>query len=224
MKYAFQHQDGSWFLHIEARTLKGSNGPCLSNFAAAEVGDHNCDGNHLINSLVQNIGQEAIISGGKELGVKALSTERDLSSMTKNLSSTGIVTGCLSNCQDRSLKHVSSPSTRGASQGLQEEELRTSVDNSSIQIEDSPTFMVRTPRKQSLSLSRADRTTGTPSNKFISCEVGKRIIIASNNIRVSANKQRPATPLSILRDGKLLRYNNISLAKFLVFEISDSED
>ncbi|KAK6229879.1 hypothetical protein QQP08_021182 [Theobroma cacao] len=225
IKYAFHHQEGTWFLHIEARTLKASNGPCLSNFAAAEVGDHKCDGNHLTNSLVQNIGQEPMISSD--------AAERELSSMTKNptnislreISTAGTINGYLLNCSGVS-KHANSPITSRAIQSLPEDQLRTKADDccSSIQIGGSPRFMVRTPPKQSLFLLPTAQMTGNPREKFVDSEVGKRIIIASNNIRISVNKQRPATPLSRFRDGKLLRYKNLSLAKFLVFEISDSDD
>ncbi|XP_021288663.1 uncharacterized protein LOC110419862 [Herrania umbratica] len=225
IKYAFEHQEGTWFLHIEARILKASDGPCLSNFAAPEVGDHKCDGNHLTNSLVQNIGQVAMISGD--------AAERDLSSMTKyptnmslrEISAAGIINGCLLNCSGVS-KHANSPITGRTIQSLPEDQPRTKADDccSSIQIGDSRRFMVRTPPKQSLFLLPTAQMTGTPREKFVDSEVGKRIIIASNNIRISANKQRPTTPLSRFRDGKLLRYKNLSLAKFLVFEISDSDD
>ena len=67
IKYAFKHLVGSWLRHIEARTLKDSGGPCLSNFAAIEVGDRKCDGNSLTDSLVRNIGEGTIISRGKKL-------------------------------------------------------------------------------------------------------------------------------------------------------------
>lgn len=65
IKYAFQHQVGTWFLHIEARTLKDSGSPCLSNFAAIEVGDKKCDGNRLTGSL-QNTREGATILRGRK--------------------------------------------------------------------------------------------------------------------------------------------------------------
>ncbi|XVE50855.1 hypothetical protein DITRI_Ditri01bG0197600 [Diplodiscus trichospermus] len=224
IKYAFQHREGAWFLHIKARTLKGSDGGCLSNFAAMKVGDHQCNVNHITNSLVQNSGPEAMINSD--------AAEWNLSSMTKNptnislkaISTAGIIDGHLLNCSEVS-KRASAPGTGRAIQGLQEEQLRTKADNysSSIQVGVSPPFMVRTPPKQSLFLSPSGRTTGIPRDRFRSNEVGKRIVIASNNIR-NSDKQRPITPLSKFRDGKLLSYKNLSRTKLLVFEISDSDD
>ncbi|XWS09654.1 hypothetical protein CRYUN_Cryun39dG0007900 [Craigia yunnanensis] len=224
IKYAFQHQEGTWFLHIEAMTLKGSDGACLSNFAATEVGDHKCDGNHITNSLLQNIGQEAMISSDAAEWNSSSITKNPTNISSKPISAAGIIHGYLLNCSGVS-KHASSPSTDRAIQGMPEEQLRTKSDNycSSVQIGVSPPFMVRTPPKQSLILSPANQTTGIPKDKFVSSEVGKRIVIASNNIRISDN-QRPVTPLSKFRDRKLLCYKNLSRAKFLVFEISDSDD
>ncbi|GMI85207.1 hypothetical protein like AT1G55865 [Hibiscus trionum] len=213
IKYAFQHQVGSWFLHIEAKTSKHSYGVHFSNFAATEVGDCKCHGNNPTGSLVPNTGE------GTAACIDV--AEWNLGSMKKNrtkissstISSAGVNDGCPLNSNGVS-QHASSPGSGRAMQDLPKEP-RTKANNSycsSVQIEGSPPFMVRTPAKQSLYMSRADRSSG----------VGKRIIIASNNIRVS-DKQRPIT-LSNFRDRKLLCYRNFSRAKFLAFEISDSEE
>ncbi|KAL4342561.1 hypothetical protein GQ457_08G007750 [Hibiscus cannabinus] len=216
IKYAFQHQVGSWFLHIEAKTSKHSSGPRLSNFAAAEVGDCKCHGNNATGPLVRNTGE------GTETCRDAVEWNSGL--MKKNrtkiswstVSSAGGNDGCPLNSNGVS-QHASSPSSGSrAMQALPKEQQRTKANNSycsSVQIEASPPFMVRTPPKQSLYLSPADRSSG----------VGKRIIIASNNIR-NSDKQRPITSLSNLRDRKLLCYKNLPGPKFLVFEISDSEE
>lgn len=213
IKYAFQHQKGAWFLHIEARTLKCSDEACLSNSTAIKVGEHKCDGNHITSSILQNIGQGAMISSD--------AAEQDLSSMKKDPTN---INGYLLKCSGVN-KHASSPSTGRAVQWQSEEQLRTKVDNycSSIKIDVSPPFMVRTPPKQSPFLLPAGRTTGTLRDKIIRSEVGKRVITALNNIRIS-DKQRPVTLLSKFRDGKLLCYKNLSRAKFLAFEICDSDD
>ncbi|XVF77068.1 hypothetical protein PTKIN_Ptkin14bG0010100 [Pterospermum kingtungense] len=140
------------------------------------------------------------------------------------IASSLVQNGHLLNCSGVS-KCGSSPSTGKAIQGQSEEQLRTKVENccSSLQNGASPPFIVRTPPKQSSFMSPAGQTTQTPRYKFIRSEVGKRVITALNNIRVS-DKQRTVTPLSKIRDGKLLCYKSLSPAKFLVFEISDSDD
>ncbi|XP_022716589.1 uncharacterized protein LOC111275500 [Durio zibethinus] len=224
IKYAFCHQERGWFLHIQARTLKASDWSCLSNFAATEVEDLKCDGNQRTNPLVQNIGQEAMISSDATEWNSCLINKNPCNISSTAISAAGTINRYLLNHSGVS-KLTSSPSTGKASQGLPEQQLRTKADNyySSIQIGASPPFMVRTPSKQSSFLSPAGRTTGIPRDKVICSEVGKRIIVASNKIRIS-DKQRLITPLSKMRDRKLSCYKNLSRAKFLVFEISDSDD
>ncbi|MFQ6650399.1 hypothetical protein Gotur_022373 [Gossypium turneri] len=221
IKYAFQHQVGTWFLHIEARTLKDSGSPCLSNFAAIKVGDHKCDGNRLTGSLVRDTREGTTICRD--------AAEWNSGSMTKNqtnispraITADGVIDGCLLNCSGVS-QHPSSTGSGRAMQGLPEEQLRTKADNGYCSSALSP-FTVRTPPKQSLFLTPVDRTTRIRRDRFGSSGVGKRIILASNNIRIS-DKKRPITPLSNIRDGKLLCCKNLCRAKFLVFEMSDSDE
>ncbi|KAL1127072.1 hypothetical protein V6Z11_A13G154500 [Gossypium hirsutum] len=189
IKYAFQHQVGTWFLNIEARTLKDSGSPCLSNFAAIEVGDHKCDGNRLTGSLVRDTREGTTICRD--------AAEWNSGSSSRAITADGVINGCLLNCSGVS-QHPSSP---GSGRAMQ----------------------VRTPPKQSLFLTPVDRTTRIRRDRFGSSGVGKRIILASNNIRIS-DKRRPITPLSNIRDGKLLCRKNLCRAKFLVFEMSDSDE
>nr|XP_023874005.1 uncharacterized protein LOC111986569 isoform X2 [Quercus suber] len=123
---------------------------------------------------------------------------------------------------------LSSPSisdidvTHRTFQGQMEEPLKTkAIDKcSSIHVDTLPGFAVKTPPRM-LPLQTTARTPDCLGNKPGRYKVGKRLILASSNLRTSGSKQRPTIPLCRFKDGKVLES---SMVKNSVFEISDSDD
>ena len=106
-------------------------------------------------------------------------------------------------------------------QGQMEEQLKTkAIDKcSSIHVDTLPGFAVKTPpRMLPLQTARTPYCLGNKPGRY---KVGKRLILASSNLRTSGSKQRPAIPLCRFKDGKVLES---SMVKNSVFEISDSDD
>lgn len=87
------------------------------------------------------------------------------------------------------------------------------------QVGGSRPFTVRTPMRM-LSPSLYGCSTGTLKNNGKSCQVGKRLVTASNSIGAYASKQRPSIILCKYKNGSSF----CSSIRHLAFELSDRED
>jgi hypothetical protein len=70
----------------------------------------------------------------------------------------------------------------------------------------------------------AAQTPNSLKAKLERSRVGKCLVLASSNLRISGSKQKPAISLCRLRGEKMLEPNFSSMIRNLVFEMSDSDD
>lgn len=107
-----------------------------------------------------------------------------------------------------------------------EEQLKTKTDGkcSSIQFEGIPEFTVKTPPRMLPLPLLAASTPDSLRDKLKSSGVGRRLMLASSNIRISGSKQKPGISLFRFKDGKLLEPNSLPLIRNSAFEMSDKED
>jgi hypothetical protein len=111
-------------------------------------------------------------------------------------------------------------------QGQKEEQLNTITDDkcSSIQVDVLPEFTVKTPPRILTPPLVAAQTPNSLKAKLERSRVGKCLVLASSNLRISGSKQKPAISLCRLRGEKMLEPNFPSMIRNLVFEMSDSDD
>lgn len=111
-------------------------------------------------------------------------------------------------------------------QSQMEEQLKTkTVDKcSSIQVDALPGFTVKTPPRMLPSPLQTARTPDCLGGKPGTPRVGKRLILASSNLRILGSKQRPAISHCRFKDGKVLEPNSSSLVKNPVFQMSYNDD
>ena len=116
--------------------------------------------------------------------------------------------------------------TQGSLQGEMKEQLNTRTDDKclSIQVDVVPEFTVKTPPRILPLPLLAARTPDSLRAKRERSRVGKRLVLASSNLRISGSKQKPAISLYRYRDGKMLEPSLSSMVRNLVFEMSDSSD
>lgn len=116
--------------------------------------------------------------------------------------------------------------TQGSFQGEMKEQLNTRTDDKclSVQVDVVPEFTVKTPPRILPPPSLAARTPDSLRAKRERSRVGKRLVLASSNLRISGSKQKPAISLYRYRDGKMLEPNLSSMVRNLVFDMSDSDD
>ncbi|XP_058210944.1 uncharacterized protein LOC131323260 isoform X2 [Rhododendron vialii] len=87
-----------------------------------------------------------------------------------------------------------------------------------------PQFTPKTLPRSLPSLLPTDRSCKTSRNKIKRPEVGKRLVVASNKLGISASMRKSATGLCGRRDRKLMVPESSSLVRSLVFEVSDSDE
>ncbi|KAL9441803.1 hypothetical protein AB3S75_020328 [Citrus x aurantiifolia] len=93
-----------------------------------------------------------------------------------------------------------------------------------IHVDALPKFAVKSPpRISSFPLPTKPRL-GTSRKKPGGPEVGKCLVKASKNISISVCKTSPTISICRLKNKKLLHGSASSMAKYLAFEISDSDD
>ncbi|KAK2999164.1 hypothetical protein RJ639_022608 [Escallonia herrerae] len=104
------------------------------------------------------------------------------------------------------------------------QQLKSRTDDKCLRRESytTPCYKVRARPKMILSSLPVEPSSGTLPNGRRRPEVGKRLLIASNNLRISATKQKPA--FSLCRDGRLLVPKSSTLVRTLVFDIRDEDD
>lgn len=111
-------------------------------------------------------------------------------------------------------------------QGQKEEQLNTRTDDkcSSVEVYVLPEFTVKTPPRILPPPLVAARTPDSLKAKLERSRVGKRLVLASSNLRISGSKQKPAISRCRFRDGKMLEPNLSSMVRNLVFDMSDNDD
>ncbi|XP_059666568.1 uncharacterized protein LOC132312282 isoform X2 [Cornus florida] len=93
-----------------------------------------------------------------------------------------------------------------------------------IQVDATAQITAKTrPRMLPFPLS-TDPSSQTSRDKLKGAEVGKRLLVASNNLSISGSKQKPVIALHRFRDGKSSEPKSSSLIRRIVFEISDNDD
>ncbi|KAK2999579.1 hypothetical protein RJ639_024327 [Escallonia herrerae] len=104
------------------------------------------------------------------------------------------------------------------------EQLKSRTDDKCLRRESytTPCYKVRARPKMILSSLPVEPSSGTLPNGRKRPEVGKRLLIAANNLRISATKQKSA--FSLCRDGRLLVPKSSTLVRTLVFDIRDEDD
>ncbi|CAK9145112.1 unnamed protein product [Ilex paraguariensis] len=93
-----------------------------------------------------------------------------------------------------------------------------------VQVDITPQFAAKTPNQMILFPLPTDPSSEPSRKKLKKTEVGKRLLVASNNLGISASKQKPAVSLFRCLEGKLLMPNSSSLVRSLVFEIVEDDD
>ncbi|KAK3199999.1 hypothetical protein Dsin_023414 [Dipteronia sinensis] len=133
-----------------------------------------------------------------------------------------------SNTKRRRVKTVSNfvGCSYGIEKGCPVKKLKAKTDDkcSSIHIDTLPQFAVKTPPRRLHFPSPTFSKRGTLKNTPKNTEVGKRLVRASEKLSVSACKKSSALLLSRMKKRKLSHRSTATVAKFLVFEISDRED
>uniref|UniRef100_A0A5B7BWV2 Uncharacterized protein n=1 Tax=Davidia involucrata TaxID=16924 RepID=A0A5B7BWV2_DAVIN len=119
----------------------------------------------------------------------------------------------------------SSNVTSRATQNRPVEQLKTRADDncSNIQVGAMPQFINKTPPRMLLFPSPTGPSSETSRDKLKRTEVGKRLVVASNYLRISARKQKPATGFCRSRGGKSVVPKSSSLVRSIVFEISGND-
>ncbi|KAG5550979.1 hypothetical protein RHGRI_009414 [Rhododendron griersonianum] len=87
-----------------------------------------------------------------------------------------------------------------------------------------PQFTPKTPPRSLPSPLPTDLSCKTSRNKIKRPEVGKRLVVASNKLSISASMRKSATGLCGRRDRKLLVPQSSSLVRSIVFEVSDNDE
>ncbi|XP_044490421.1 uncharacterized protein LOC123214597 isoform X3 [Mangifera indica] len=236
VKYAFQGLKGTWFLHMEVRPLVAS----ISQFIDAKCGD-TLDGSNIYSSLITSTKKKSIMSNDKMKKVKDLNGTIPLAEELSRtiLSSNGRrkrrkrlnnFIGCKEDKNDEGCTSRHSRSSGGnvdsitvCNRSQKRKMARTDDKSSSLQIDALAKYSVITPLKTFLFPSPTNSNFGSPRSKPLKTEVGKRLIKASKNLRKSACKKRLSISCCKIRKGKLLSPAAASVAKFLVFEISDRD-
>ncbi|GAV68830.1 hypothetical protein CFOL_v3_12333 [Cephalotus follicularis] len=225
IKHAFQGLKGTWFLHSEARPLKDLDRPGLSKCMATELVNGSAitdslfvspEKNQMISSVIKHIPQELpkIVTQSKQ------KKKNHRANNFLVYEDDGIEIGGLDRNED-------SPGVN-AKEGVQEQEEQLKVKRndkfSNALVDTWPRFTVRTPPRTLPFQLLADPRPETSTNKHERHEVGKRLVTSLKKLRISANKQRPIISLCRYKNGQVLGANASSMAKYLVFEISDKED
>lgn len=150
----------------------------------------------------------------------------------KRLLKAVVVADCVKRCSSNysEVSRLGCPSsadvTSMAIQNHLHKQLITERDNNCtiMHIDALPKFAVKSPpRTLSFPLPTKPRP-GTSRNKPGGTEVGKRLVIASKNISISACQTSPTISICRLKNKKLLHSSASSMAKYLAFEISDNDD
>ncbi|KAF8410875.1 hypothetical protein HHK36_003412 [Tetracentron sinense] len=106
-----------------------------------------------------------------------------------------------------------------------EEPLKAETDEycSNVKIGVTPQYTANTPPRMLFLPLPADPSPDTSRAKLGRTEVGKRLVLAANNLGISVSK-KPAVSLCRSKGGKLLVSNSSPLVRSLIFEISDNDD
>lgn len=150
----------------------------------------------------------------------------------KRLLETVVAADCVKRCLSNysGMARLGCPSSADvtwmASQNHLHKQLITERDDNctNIHVNALPVFAVKSPpRMSSFPLPTKPRP-GTSRNKPGGPHVGKRLVKASKNISISVCKTSPTISICRLKNKKLLHGSASSMAKYLAFEISDSDD
>ncbi|XP_010252787.1 PREDICTED: uncharacterized protein LOC104594263 [Nelumbo nucifera] len=116
---------------------------------------------------------------------------------------------------------VEDDEARGTNQ-VHQDELLTAKDecHSKSQVQNAPQCMPKTPPRILQLPLPAKPSPGDPLPEFGRTEVGKRLLLAANNLGISATKKNAV----LSNSGKVLLSNSSPLVRSIVFDISDSED
>ncbi|KAG5530058.1 hypothetical protein RHGRI_030428 [Rhododendron griersonianum] len=85
-----------------------------------------------------------------------------------------------------------------------------------------PQFTPKTPPRSFPSMLPTDLSCKTSRNNIKRPNVGKRLVVASNKLGISASMRKSATGLCGRRDRKLLVPKSSSLVKSILFEVGSS--
>ncbi|KAK0602216.1 hypothetical protein LWI29_031412 [Acer saccharum] len=221
IKHAFQGLKGTWFLRVETKTLIELDKPCPSQYIDAKVENSNLNGIRCNDTLITSAKENDTMSNGEKGRTESSHGKTPLSQEpSENVPR--------SNSKRRRVKTVSNfvGCSDGIEKGCPVKQLKAKTDDngSSICIEALPLFAVKTPPRPlhfpSPTYSKRGALKNTPENT----EVGKRLVRASEKLSLPACKKSSTLLLSRMKKRKLSHCNTATVAKFLVFEISDRED
>ncbi|GLT31025.1 hypothetical protein SLA2020_057930 [Shorea laevis] len=253
IRHAFQGHKGTWFLYAEASTVNGSTSVGLSEALPLELqkteplpkmmkavklkcqkheNEKGCFGrNDEVPGVTANEGFIFLASKNEVESTAKQNSCSMVESSNDSLSGNSIYRRYFSNCSEVT-KVNGNASSLGADvstmavQTQPEEQHRTKRDGccSSMQIDSCPDFLVRTPPRKLFCPLSVDRSAATSSKHLPRNIVGKGLLTASNNIRISENRQLPAISFSRFRDGKIFRNDTSFLAKYSVFDFEMRND
>ncbi|KAL5735651.1 hypothetical protein ACOSP7_030111 [Xanthoceras sorbifolium] len=221
MKHAFHGLKGTWFLRAEARPLIGLDKPRLSQYIDSKIGKNNLNGICCNDSRITSAEGNDIISNGKKGRTESRHGKTPLSQeLSRSVPR--------SNKKRKREKKVSNlvGCSDGVEKGCPVKQLKAKTDEncSSIHMDALPQFTVKTPPRTLHFPSPIYSRRGTSKNEPGNTEVGNRLVRASEKLNVSAWKKSSIISLSRMKKRKLSHHSIASVAKFLVFEISDRDD
>ncbi|PSR95536.1 Cell wall integrity and stress response component 3 like [Actinidia chinensis var. chinensis] len=179
--------------------------------------------NHFLNSTIKGNETGELFASSTEEWRSSAILENPGETTSATVSVSGIIKKYFSDYEEVTL---SSNFTTREKQSQCKEQSTTGVDDTRSEAKFSPMtqFTPKTPPRILLFPLATDISSKPSRNKFKRTEVGKRLVVASNKLRISASTQKSASGLCRFGDRKLSVPKSSSLVRGIVFEISDSDE
>ncbi|KAH7534027.1 hypothetical protein FEM48_Zijuj04G0194100 [Ziziphus jujuba var. spinosa] len=231
-KFAFQGVRGTWFLHVEARSLTNLNISSLPQFVATDVDYVSSPGKGKRECKEKEIGEKGLQF--HELSLERLKRPLNVSEEkkknkkeTKNCyfgyqtngngfeyvgaNKNTLVPTAKSVCEHPASTENIEPREEWASRSMVEAQVRCHQKQNPL-----PSYLLPSPP--------STKTGQGARYNFNRPEVGKHLVMASGNLGISPSKQKTAIYLCRMKDGKVLGLNSSSVVKQPQIEISDSDE